>query len=216
MSVYITKTNSFLPGSPVSNQDIELFLGRLDGEESVKEQILAMNGIRTRHYAQDLSQQSTHDVYDLAVEAVRNLELGSSSACPISLLTAGTTYAPMSGPGIGSIIHHRLAQAGLVNHPLEISSHSGICTSSSAAFIQAVRAVQSKEHLAALAIGTEHSSEVLKATAIRPMDDRSQHNQLRNSRWFMSVFLRFMLSDGAGVFLLEGQPRPNRKRTEGV
>jgi len=50
----------------------------------------------------------------------------------------------------------------------------------------------------------------LKARVIRPVDDRAQHNNLRNSRWFMSVFLRFMLSDGAGAFLLQDHPDPNR------
>jgi 3-oxoacyl-[acyl-carrier-protein] synthase-3 len=29
---------------------------------------------------------------------------------------------------------------------------------------------------------------------------------VRSSKWFMSVFLRFMLSDGAGAFLIEDQP----------
>jgi 3-oxoacyl-[acyl-carrier-protein] synthase-3 len=49
--------------------------------------------------------------------------------------------------------------------------------------------------------------EILKSSVIQPIDDRTQHAQLRNSQWFMSVFLRFMLSDGAGAMLLESSPR---------
>ncbi len=55
-------------------------------------------------------------------------------------------------------------------------------------------------------MGAEHASEVLKSTAIQPVDDRAEHGNIRNSRWYMSVFLRFMLSDGAGVCLLQDQP----------
>ena len=89
---------------------------------------------------------------------------------------------------------------------MEISSHGGICSSAAAALVGAVRAIRSGEHQTALAIGTEHASEVLKSSVIRPIDDRSEHTELRYSKWFMSVFLRFMLSDGAGVFLLESKP----------
>jgi 3-oxoacyl-[acyl-carrier-protein] synthase-3 len=208
MPCYITQTGSFLPGPVVANADIERYLGTLDGEAGVKEKVLAMNGIVGRHYAQDQSQHPTYDVYQLGTNAAINAFREYTPANPISYLSAGTTYAPLSGPGIASLLHDRLSKQSPVNSPVEVSSHAGICTSASAALVGAIRAVKAGEHDAALCIGTEHASEVLKAAAISPIDDRQDHEDLRKTQWFMTVFLRFMLSDGAGAFILENQPKP--------
>ena len=59
MPCFITHTGSFLPGNPVSNEDIEKHLGSLDSESEVKRSVLRMNGITSRHYAQDENQQPT-------------------------------------------------------------------------------------------------------------------------------------------------------------
>ena len=126
---------------------------------------------------------------------------------PVTLLTGGTTYSPFSGPGISSILHSRLQQRGLISNSMELSSHAGICTSSAAAMLMAIRAVSAGEHDAAICVGTEHPSEILKSSVIRPIDDRDSGTDLRRTQWFMSVFLRFMLSDGAGAFLLEREPK---------
>ncbi len=212
MPCFITHTGSYLPGAPVDNDEMEFFLGTLEGEADVKRQVLRMNGIERRHYAQSEQQVATHDVYQLATEAARSCFANASCTNspplnPVTYLSAGTTYAPYSGPGIASIVHCQLQKAGLVERPVEISSHSGICTSAAAAMVAAIRAVESGEHAGALCLGAEHASEVLKSTVIRPIDDRSLHSDLRHSQWFMSVFLRFMLSDGAGAFLLADSPK---------
>jgi len=210
MNCFITSTGSFLPGSPVSNDQIERHMGRLVGEEEVKHMMLRMNGIVSRHYAQDANQQPTHDVYELACEATRNcVAKRAEAAKSISMLSSGTTYAPLSGPGLSSILHARLQAKELLSQSVEVSSHGGICTSSAAAMVSSIRAVAAGEHEAALCVGTEHPSRILKADAIQPIDDRDRSTDLRRSQWFMSVFLRFMLSDGAGAFLVERQPKPN-------
>lgn len=208
MECFLTATGSYLPGDPVANEQISAYLGSLDGEAEVARSVLAMNGIVQRHYAQDAGQRATHDVYDLATGAAQACLAQRTPRASISFLSAGTTYAPLAAPGLASLVHERLQRVGLIDHPLEISSHAGICTASAAALVAAVRGVQSGEHHTALSIGSEHASEVLKSTVIRPIDDRPDHTDARKSRWFMSVFLRFMLSDGAGAFLLENQPRP--------
>jgi 3-oxoacyl-[acyl-carrier-protein] synthase-3 len=207
MNCFLTATGAFLPGDPVDNDRITDFLGSLDGEAEVARSVLAMNGIVRRHYAQDERQSPTHDVYDLATRAARDCLAETVPAAPLTFLSAGTTYAPLAGPGIASLVHHRLQVAGLICQPVEISSHAGICTASAAALVAAVRAIHSGEHAAALSIGAEHASEVLKSSVIRPIDDRAEHTDLRDSQWFMAVFLRFMLSDGAGACLLESRPR---------
>ncbi|MEM6692110.1 MAG: hypothetical protein AAF664_21960 [Planctomycetota bacterium] len=201
---YITKTGSYLPGPRISNDQIARYLGEIDGEQEVKQNVLRMNGIVGRHYAQDSSQKATDDVYGLGAKAV--CQVLDHHAGDVTYLSAGTTYAPMSGPGIGTMLHHHLREKGKLTHPIELSSHGGICTSSAAALVGAIRAVQTGEHASALSVGTEHASEVLKSSVIDPIDDRDQHPNIRRSQWFMSVFLRFMLSDGAGTFLLQNEP----------
>ena len=50
MSCFITGIGSFLPGPPITNDRIPEFMGDLDGESGVREKILRMNGIKSRHY----------------------------------------------------------------------------------------------------------------------------------------------------------------------
>lgn len=206
---YLTRTATYLPGPRIGNDAIERCIGKLEGEEEVKRRVLRMNGIVGRHYAQNQHQEATDDVYGLAVKAVVELlesDKEFSGAPNATFLSAGTTYAPLAGPGIATLLHHRLGSAGYLNHPLEISSHGGICTSSAAAFVGAIRCIETGQHKAAISVGSEHASEVLKSTVFDPIDDREQHADIRRSEWFMSVFLRFMLSDGAGAFLLQNEP----------
>ncbi|PHS13748.1 MAG: hypothetical protein COA78_06575 [Blastopirellula sp.] len=209
MQCYITQTASYLPGPAVENEDIQKYLGTIDGDAEVMPAVLSMNGILTRHYAQDQQQQKTHDVYGLGANAVHKCLAESQGTNPTYLAT-GTTYSPLAAPGFASILHSQLQDRNVLNHPVEISSHSGICSSAATAMVGAIRAVSSGQHDSALCVGAEHASEVLKASKIRPVDDRDQHTNLRNSQWFMSVFLRFMLSDGAGAFLLENKPSADR------
>ena len=206
MRCYITHTASYLPGPARENHEINRFLGSLEGEAEVKERVLAMNGIVSRHYAQDSHQQPTHDVYELGARAAVACLEDFAPTNPITHLAAGTTFAPLAAPGIASILHARLSERNLLARPLEIASHAGICSSATVAMVAAIRAVDGAQHRSSLCVGAEHASEVLKSTAIRPIDDRAQHSNIRNSRWFMSVFLRFMLSDGAGACLIEDRP----------
>lgn len=207
MECYITSTGRYLPGPAIGSEDISKYLGSLPDEDQVGQQVLTMNGIRQRHYAQDDRQNATESVYEMAAKAAEHCLQNVSADKQISFMAAGSTYAPYSAPGIASWIHPLIAaRSPQARRPMEISSHGGICSSGAAAIVGAVRAIKSGEHQTALAIGAEHSSEVLKSSVIKPIDDRSEHTELRYSKWFMSVFLRFMLSDGAGAFLLESQP----------
>lgn len=210
MSCYITQTGSFLPGKKVTNDEIDQYLGVVEGEEFLRQTVLKMNKIKGRHYALDRKQNETHDVYNLASQAISNcLSQRGKLRNPVSLVAAGTTYAPLAGPGMSSILHDRLRKLELLEHAVEISSHAGICTASAAALITAVRSVRNGEHLAAVSVGSELPSCTLKSTAYNGVDDRGEHKDVRTSQWFMSTFLRFMLSDGAGAFLLESAPKEN-------
>jgi 3-oxoacyl-[acyl-carrier-protein] synthase III len=173
MPCYITHTSAFLPGQPINNADMERHIGSLDGEADVKTKVLAMNQITERYYAQDRQQQATHDVYELGAEAVRKCLAAAPSKDLPSYLAAGTTFTPLAAPGYATILHDRLSAT--LNTPVEISSHSGVCTSSANAMIAAIRAIESGHHRTAVCVGADHASEILKASAIRPIDDRAEH-----------------------------------------
>jgi 3-oxoacyl-[acyl-carrier-protein] synthase-3 len=101
-----------------------------------------------------------------------------------------------------------LSGDGIITHPLEINSNAGLCSSGGQAIVNATRAVKLGDAEAAICVGVEQPSVVLKSKVFRPTYDiPAMLKNVRSSRWFMSVFLRFMLSDGAGAFLLEPQPR---------
>lgn len=62
LPVNLNRISSFLPNSPVSNDDMELYLGMVDGEPSkVKPIILRQNGIKIRYYA--LTKKSGNNAY---------------------------------------------------------------------------------------------------------------------------------------------------------
>ncbi len=205
-SSYITSTGTFLPGEPVDNQGINQYLGRVLGEGKVQDKILAVNGIHTRHYALDKKQNPTHTIYELASNAVKDCL--ADGAPKIDYLSAGTTHAPILAPGISSLLHDQLSKDKVITHSVEVNSNSGICSSGAQAIVNANRAVKSGEAKAAVCVGVEQSSDGLKSRNFRTTYDIPNIlRDVRKSKWFMSVFLRFMLSDGAGAFLIEPQPR---------
>jgi 3-oxoacyl-[acyl-carrier-protein] synthase-3 len=205
---YITSTGTFLPGVPVDNKSINQYLGRVFGETRVQDRILAVNGIQTRHYALDKKQNPTHTIYEMAGRAVKNCVSEFEEPPEIDYLSAGTTYAPILAPGISSLLHDQLSRDNVIEHALEINSNSGICSSGAQAIVNASRAVKAGEARAAVCVGVEQSSIGLRSKAFRAVYDLpAMLRDVRKSKWFMSVFLRYMLSDGAGAFLLEPQPR---------
>ena len=208
MAAFITKTGTFLPGEPVDNASISTYIGSLWGESRVRERVLKANGIKQRYYALDRRQNATHDVYALAALAAKNCLESADLEEPISYLSAGSTHTPLNGPGLSSMLHGELEECGLVHHPLEINSNAGICTSAAQALVNTCRAVHCGDHRHALCIGVEQPSAILKSKSIKPTYDVGQMlRDIRQSKWFMSIFLRFMLSDGAGAFLVQNTPQ---------
>jgi len=52
MSVFINRTSVFLPNEPVSNDEMETYLGQINGQKSKSKSIvLRNNGIGERYYA---------------------------------------------------------------------------------------------------------------------------------------------------------------------
>ncbi|MGG3308440.1 beta-ketoacyl-ACP synthase III [Paenibacillus lautus] len=198
-SVYITSVGKFLPGSPVSNDEMEEYLGKIGGKSSkTKRLILEKNQIRSRYYAMDKEQKSVYTNAEMASLAIRDaLERnGNVTEQDIDFLATGTTRADLLLPGFASMVH---AETGLP--PMEIASHSGLCASGMHALKNAYVHIKAGEHRAAIACSSEFLSREFKHTKFE-----AQGIYSNNRVPFDTDFLRFMLSDGAGAAVLQNEP----------
>jgi len=199
--VYITGTSAFLPNAPVGNDGIEDVLGMIAGKPSrARRIVLRNNGIRQRHYAIDpATGQATHTNAQLTAEAVRGLgDIGD-----IDCLSTGTSMPDQLMPNHGVMVHGELG-----NPPCEVVSSAGICVSGVSALKYAYMAVRCGLAANAVATGSEQASAVLTA---RNFEAESEHRvaelETHPEIAFEKDFLRWMLSDGAGAFRLQAEPR---------
>ncbi|MFA9212384.1 MAG: beta-ketoacyl-ACP synthase III [Candidatus Methylacidiphilales bacterium] len=198
--VYITSAGVYLPNSPISNEEMEDYLGRLYGKDSlVKSRILKQNGIKQRHYALNKRQESTHSNAQLAVKAIEaaiaKSEIRSNE---IELLSTGTTQGDLPIPGFASMVH-----AGLPLNKCEVASFQSVCASGVMALKAAYSQIKSNEKQNAVCVGSELASRMFKSSRFEAQGVKSLP--------FDTEFLRWMLSDGAGAFVLA-----NKKNTNGI
>lgn len=206
MNAYVTSTGSFLPGPPIGNDEIEDVLGRVDGKASrLKARILKANGIQTRHYAIDKSHRTVYSNAQMAVEAARTCMAGSPLPLrSIGLLSCATTQGDLVIPGFGSMV-----QAGLGTPEVELHTTHGICSSSAMAIRAAVNTLRVGDQSSALVVVSELASRLFKNTRYEAAGGQDTVD-------FDSEFLRWMLSDGAGAWLLEREPRGRCLRVDWI
>ena len=108
--VYITALGKFLPGEPVTNDEMEAHLGLIGGKPSrLKSRILKQNGIQTRHYAIDRNGQVNYWNCDLASLAVKDAIAKSTlSLDQIKLLVTATSQSDLLAPCFASLVHGNL------------------------------------------------------------------------------------------------------------
>ena len=199
-NVFINGIGKFLPGEPIANDQMEDYLGRINGQNSkVKSRILKSNGIQQRHYAIDRQQQTTYRNSQMAAHAIRDL-LGQTHLDPgaIDLLAAGTSWPDLLVPGFGSMVHGEMTEFA----PLEVVSTQGVCCAGVSALKYAATQVELGEKVAAIAVASELPSRLFKHTNFEA-ETKVQSGQALG---FDREFLRWMLSDGAGAVLLQNRP----------
>jgi 3-oxoacyl-[acyl-carrier-protein] synthase-3 len=198
--VYITSSGVFLPNKAIQNEEMEDYLGRINGKNSVaKGRILKQNGIKTRYYAINKQQESTHSNAQMAVNAIKNaLKKSTLKSKDVSFLCTGTTQADLPIPGFASMVH-----ADLPFNRCEIASFQSVCASGIMALKNAFCQIKSNEKENAICVGSEFSSRLFKASRFE--------KQKIESLPFNAEFLRWMLSDGAGAFVLQ-----NKKNEKGI
>ncbi|MGY0391025.1 beta-ketoacyl-ACP synthase III [Bizionia sp. KMM 8389] len=201
--VYITKISKFLPNNPISNDEMEDKLGIINGKVSKGRRIVLRNNqIKTRYYALDDDGNVTHNNAQLAKEAINGLCDGDFKVSDIEVLSCGTSSPDQILPSHAAMVHGFL-EAG----NLEINSPSGACCSGMNALKFGYLSVKSGQTHNAVASGSERISSWMKGhiyeTEIKHLEALEENPILA----FNKDFLRWMLSDGAGAFLLEDQPK---------
>ncbi|MDC1547413.1 MULTISPECIES: StlD/DarB family beta-ketosynthase [Bacteroidales] len=201
--VFITGTSCYFPNKPVSNEDMEDFLGLITGKHSrVKPVILKQNGIKQRYYALTKEQKITHTNAEMAVNSILQLSKNSDiSNSEIELLSCATSSPDQMLPSHASMVHGLLK-----NKPLEIFSASGICLSCLQAFKTAFWGVLSGEKRNAICSTSELTSATLLSKNYDIEYEKCADLGVQPYMALEKDFLRFMLSDGASAVLLQDNP----------
>lgn len=200
--VYITKIAKFLPNKPVSNDEMESRLGLINGVTSKARRIVLRNNqIKTRYYALDEEGNVTHNNAQLTTEAVKLLCDGNFKANQIELLSCGTSSPDQIMPSHASMVH-----GFLKNGNTELNSVSGVCCSGMNALKYGFMSIKANLTKNAVCTGSERPSTWMKSNLF---EEEAQHLKELEEKpiiAFQKDFLRWMLSDGAGAFLLEDKP----------
>ena len=169
--------------------------------------VLRSNGIEARHYCIDpVTLEPTHTNASLTAAAVRALADDGFRLEETQCLACGTSSADQLMPSHASMVHGEL---GLP--PLEAVATTGVCLSGLAALKYAYLNVATGIHRNAIATGSELSSAMMSARNLRTESEALvEHLEARGELAFDRDFLRWMLSDGAGAFVLEPNPRAGR------
>lgn len=197
--VYITKTAKYLPNDPISNEEMEDYLGYINDRASkAKNIVLRNNGIKTRYFALDKQGLPTHNNAELTYMAISQLYDKNFTKHKLELLSCGTSTPDVFLPSHAAMVH------GLMdNRPVELNSSTGVCCSGMNALKFGFLSVKSGSTQNAVCTGSERVSSWLVANKFDP--EASFLERLENSPivGLNKEFLRWMLSDGAGAFLLQ-------------
>ncbi|MGZ5278848.1 MAG: 3-oxoacyl-[acyl-carrier-protein] synthase III C-terminal domain-containing protein [Pseudobdellovibrionaceae bacterium] len=193
-NVYLNGTGSFLPGPAVNNEEMDAYIGSVNGQSSrIKRRILAENGIKYRHYGIDKEGNTKFSSADMAIQAINAvLDSRKLKIDDIEFLSTGTVGADLAAPGFANLIQGQYRAA-----PMQTMSLQGICASGVAAMKVAAQVVELGEFKRAVAVATEFPSRLFKATRFQQIEENLD---------FDSHFLRWMLSDGSGAVLFENKP----------
>ena len=200
--VYITNIAKFLPNAPVSNDEMEDILGKINDTNSKSRRlILRNNQITTRYYALSADGQPTHTNADLTALAIKNLFSNRFQVTDIDVLSCGTSTPDQLLPSHAAMVHGVLG-----GKSMEVNSASGVCVSGMNALKYGYMAVKSDMANNAVCTGSERVSTWMQAGKFEAEVENLKTIEEQPIIAFKKDFLRWMLSDGAGAVLLENQP----------
>lgn len=205
--VYITRTSSFLPNTVVLNDEMEEYLGYINGTKSKsKKFILRNNKIKERYYAITKDGKTTHTNSQMASLAIKNLfDKNPDEIKEVDLLCCGTSSPDQLMPSHGVMVHGWLPEMNAI----EVLSPSGNCCTGMHSIKYAYMSLITGEKNKAVCAGSERLSRIMRAEQFEGEIDHLSKLEKNPILAFEKDFLRWMLSDGAGAFLLEKEPNPN-------
>lgn len=202
-TVYITKAAVYFPNDPISNDEMEQYLGLIGGKPSLARRIvLGKNGIKRRFYALDKEGNATHSNAQICANAVRKLFDNHITINDIDVLACGTASPDQIMPSHASMVHGELG--GKKN--IEAASYAGSCCTG----MQALKYIYMSLIMGYAENGVCAASERMSSwMTARNFEKESENLELLNERpilAFEKEFLRWMLSDGGAALLLQKEP----------
>ena len=204
--VFITKASTYLPNEPVSNEEMESYLGLVNNTPSkARALILRNNKIKTRYYALDKEGKPTHTNAQITAKAVEGLFDEQFKKEDMQLLSCGTSSADQIQPSHSSMVHGELN----IGKSVEINTATGLCNSGMNALNYGFLNIKAGVKDNAVCVGSERMSAWMTADKFNHEAENLKLLEERPIVAFKREFLRWMLSDGAAAFLLEPKPREN-------
>jgi 3-oxoacyl-[acyl-carrier-protein] synthase-3 len=202
--VYIINTSSYLPNSAIGNDEIEEYMGFIGGKASkTKKLILRNNRIKERYYAITKSGETTHTNAEMVSSAIRNLLNDDTDLIKkVDLLACGTSSPDQLMPSHAVMVHGSLPEF----NSIEVVSPSGVCCSGMHALKYAYMSIKTGDKKLAITTGSERLAKTLRSENYQ--EELSELAKVEENPMlaFEKDFLRWMLSDGAGAFLVADKP----------
>ena len=202
--VYIVRTATFLPNNPISNDEMEDYLGKINEQASKSRRIVLRNNkITNRFYAMRKDGTPTHTNSEMAALSIRNLFINRPEELKeVDLLSCATSSPDQLMPSHAVMVHGWLPES----NNIEVVSPAGVCCAGMHAFKYAYMSLKLGQATKAIASGSERLSPSLRSDVfeleIQKMIELEENPILA----FDKDFLRWMLSDGAGSFLMQNTP----------
>jgi 3-oxoacyl-[acyl-carrier-protein] synthase-3 len=201
--VYITKAAKYLPNEAVSNDEMEAYLGLInDTASKARRIILRNNKITSRYYAVDKTGKSTHSNAELTRNAILPLFDENFTPQDLEVLSCGTSTPDIFLPSHAAMVHGLLK-----NKSVELNSSTGVCCAGMNSLKFGFLSVRSGNSKNAICTGSEKVSTWLNAQKYNHETENLKSLEEQPIIAFKKDFLRWMLSDGAGAFLLENKPK---------
>ncbi len=192
-----------MPNNPVCNDEMEDYLGMIDGKPSkARTLILSRNGIKQRYYALDKNGNVTHSNAQMAANAIRGLLDEDFTLDDIDVLSCGTASPEQIMPSHGVMVHGELGGS----RNIEVVSFAGSCCAGVDALKYACMAVQLDPSIKAVASASERLSAWMRASYFQKESELLSQLDKRPMLAFQKDFLRWMLSDGAYALLIQSKP----------
>jgi 3-oxoacyl-[acyl-carrier-protein] synthase III len=195
-AVRMTGSGSFLPGSPISIDDVDHYLGELtEAPKKIREWLQRMKlmmkemlEVENYYYAIDpVTREFTEDNVTMSVKAAEKaLKMANIPAGDIEFIAYGSAH--QNQMPTASV---RIQEALGIERCGEISIHAN-CTSAYKALLVANDFIKSGRYKNALVISSGISSSELRAEYYNQPIVRKEE-----------LFLRYFLSDGAGAIVLQ-------------